>query len=225
MLSGSARFISVKNCNDFHVPTDSMRSINDVNRIKFENIGNLELNQYSINLSPVQPPITIEIFNSTVANIPSHFVKGSINKLAIVDSHIKQISIFAFTGLRNSSLCSMMMCDIVINNSTFDTIELQAFMKLTIHNLEVINSQFVGNSVSRTFYDCYIEQIQITSTFFARLLPLAFDLRDVQRFNIHNSTFGVIDGEAFVMNISDRAIFDNNEIHQLHNSAFRGKQA
>lgn len=119
----------------------------------------------------------------------------------------------------------MMICDFLINNSTIGAIELQAFKKLTIHKLEVINSNFVGNTVSRTFYDCHIEEIKIESSYFSRLLPQAFDLRDVQRFSVLNSTFGVIDGEAFVMNVSDRAIFDNNEIHQLHNGAFRGKQA
>lgn len=202
-----------------------MRQLHDVNRIKFENIGKLRLNEYSFNISLFRPPISLEIFNSTVSNFPSHFIKGSLNKLTIVDSHIEKISIFAFTGLRNSSICSMMICEISIRNSTFDSIELQAFRKLTVHNLDIINSNFVGNLVSRTFYDCYIEEIKIESTYFSRLLPLAFDLRDVQRFTIHNSTFGVIDGEAFVMNVSDRAIFDNNEIHMLHNSAFRGKQA
>lgn len=225
MLSGTARFISVKNCNDFHVPRDAMRQLDGCYRIKFENIGKLQLSEYSFDVSTNKPPISFEVYNTTVSNFPSHFVKGSINRLSIVDSHVEKISIFAFTGLRNSSICSLMICDMLIDNSTIDSIELQAFRKLTIHNLEVINSKFIGNTVSRTFYDCYVEEIKIESTYFSRLHPFAFDLRDVQRFTVHNSSFGVIDGEAFVMNISDRAIFDNNEIHVLHNSAFRGTHA
>lgn len=216
----------MKNCNNIHIPSDSLRQLDGVNRIKFENIGKLRLSEYSFNSSShSRPPISIEFFNTTVSNFPSHLVKGSINKLTIMDSHVEKISIYAFTGLKNSSICSMMICDFLINNSTIGAIELQAFKKLTIHKLEVINSNFVGNTVSRTFYDCHIEEIKIESSYFSRLLPQAFDLRDVQRFSVLNSTFGVIDGEAFVMNVSDRAIFDNNEIHQLHNGAFRGKQA
>jgi hypothetical protein len=201
-----------------------MRQLDSLEHVTFENIGRLQFNEYSLNFSIHRPSITLIMRNSTVTNLPSHFIKGSLNEFVIENSHIQKISIFALTGLRNNSRCAMMICEISIRNSTIDTIDLHAFMKLTIRNLEITNSNFIGNLVSRTFYDCYIENINIENSHFSRLLPSAFYLRDVQRFSILNSTFNEIDGEAFVMNISDRATFDNNEIHMLRNGAFRGKQ-
>jgi hypothetical protein len=223
-LSGSVRFISVKNCNEFHVPFDSMKQLDSLQRISFENIERLYFYEYSFNFSIHRPSISLKISNTTVPNLPSHFIKGSLDEFLIENSKIEKISIFALTGLRNNSRCSMMICEFSIRNSTINSIELHSFMKLTIRNLEISSSYFIGNLVSRTFYDCYIENVHIENTFFSRLLSSAFDIRDVQRFTIQNSTFNEIDGEAFVMNISDRAIFDNNEIHMLRNGAFRGKQ-
>lgn len=201
-----------------------MRQLDSLERVTFESIGRLEFNEYSFNFSIQRPSISLEMRNSTVTNLPSHFIKGSLNEFVIENSHIEKISIFALTGLRNNSRCAMMICELSIKNSTIDSIDLHAFMKLTIRNLDITKSSFIGNLVSRTFYDCYIENVNIEHTYFSRVLSSAFDLRDVQRFSILNSTFNEIDGEAFVMNVSDRATFDNNEIHMLRNSAFRGKQ-
>lgn len=50
-----------------------------------------------------------------------------------------------------------------------------------------------------------------------------FQLRDVETLRISNNTFGILEGEAFIMDISDKAIFNNNTISMMHFGAFQGK--
>lgn len=98
----------------------------------------------------------------------------------------------------------------------------QAFKKLTIRNLEIINSVFQVNSASNTFYDCNVESILIEKSYFSMLKPSTFQLRDVETMRIFNNTFGILEGEAFIMDVSDRVIFNNNTISMMHFGAFQG---
>ena len=47
-------------------------------------------------------------------------------------------------------------------------------------------------------------------------------MRDVETLRILNNTFGILEGEAFIMDVSDRAIFNNNTISMMHFGAFQG---
>lgn len=207
----------MKNCETFFVPVDSLADLAQLVGLKFENIGELDLREYSFNSQRIRPSIRLEIINSTVPNLPSHLIKGNLEELIIVDSNITKIHVFAFTGFFSD------ITTIRINNSEIGQIESQAFKKLTIRNLEIIDSTFQTNSVSRTFYDCHIQNIVIEGSYFSLLNPSTFDAKEVQRLRIFNTTFGVIEGEAFMMDVSDRAIFSNNTVSMLHHGAFQGE--
>lgn len=217
VLDGNTREIHVKNCEHFLVPQESLNDLAQLNGLKFENISELDLREYSFNSTRRRPSIRLEIYNSTVPNLPSHLIKGNLEELIIQDSHIAKIHVFAFTGFFSE------IAAIKIINTTIGEIEAQAFKKLTILNLEIIDTTFQTNSVSRTFYDCHIQSIVIENSHFTMLNPSTFDAKQVKRLRIFNSTFGVIEGEAFMMDVSDRAIFSNNSISMLHHGAFRGE--
>lgn len=217
VLHGNIREIHVKNCEHFLVPQDSLNDLAQLNGLKFENIDELDLREYSFNSTRRRPSIRLEIYNSTVPNLPSHLIKGNLEELIIKDSNISKIHVFAFTGIFSD------IAAVKIINTTIGEIEAQAFKKLTILNLEIIDTTFKLNSASRTFYDCHIQNIIIENSHFTMLNPSTFDAKQVQRLRIFNSTFGAIEGEAFMMDVSDRAIFSNNSISMLHHGAFRGE--
>lgn len=201
------------------MPADSLFDLGQLVSVKFENISELVLHEYSLNSTRYRPAIRLEILNSNVPNIPSHVIKGGLEELIINRSNVSKIHSFAFTGFFNE------ITAIRIINSTINEIEAQAFKKLTTLNLELVNSKFLQNSVSRTFYDCHVESFTIENCYFSTLNPSTFDLRDVQRLTIQNSTFGLIGGEAFIMQVADRAIFSNNTVSVLDHQAFRGEFA
>lgn len=216
-LHGNIRQIHVKNCGFFLVPQDSLADLTDLNTLIFENIDELEFQKFSFNSTRRRPSIRLEIDKANVPNLPSHLLKGNLEELIITNSNISKIHAFAFTGIFNE------ISAVRIKNTTIQEIEAQAFKKLTILNLEIIDTTFQTNSVSRTFYDCHIQNIFIENSRFSMLNPSTFDVKEVQRLTIFNSTFGIIEGEAFMMDVSDRAIFSNNHVTMLHHSAFRGE--
>jgi len=184
--------------------------------LKFENITELDFREYSFNATRIQPAIRLEIIDSNVPLLPSHLLKGNLEELIITNSNITKINAFAFTGYFNE------ISKISFSSSTIGEIEPQAFKKLTVRKLELINTTFQMNSVSRTFYDCIIHDISIENSHFTMLNPSTFDIKEVQRMMILNSTFGTIEGEAFMMDVSDIAIFSRNNVTTLHHAAFKG---
>lgn len=217
VLHGNIRTIHVKNCEHFRVPTNSLEDLPQLVGVKFENINELILLEFSLNSTRQRPAIRLEFYNSTIPDFPAHFIKGRLEDLVIKDVKLNKIHSFAFTGFFNE------INSVMILNTTINEVETQAFKKLTIHNLEIRDTQFNLNLPSRTFYDCIVENFYIGGSRFSMLQPSTFEMREVQRLTILNSTFGVIDGEAFVMDVADRAIFSNNSVTMLDHKAFRGE--
>lgn len=216
-LHGNIRQIHVKNCDTLYVPVDSLNDLREIIGLKFENIAELDFRENSLKSERNRPAIRLEIINSTVKNLPSHLISGHLEDLLIDSSNISKIHAFAFTGFFSD------ITTIRIKNSMIGEIEAQAFRKLTARNLEILDSTFQFNSVSRTFYDCHIQNVVIQGSKFSLLNPSTFDLKEVQRLRIFNTTFGVIEGEAFMMDVSDRAIFSNNTVSMLNYGAFQGE--
>lgn len=216
-LDGNVRQIHVKNCQVLLVPPGSLDELPQLVGLKFENITELDFREYSFNAPRIQPAIRLEIIDSNVPVLPSHLLKGNLEELIVTNSNITRINAFAFTGYFNE------ISKIRFKSSTISEIEPQAFKKLTVHNLELIDTTFRMNSVSRTFYDCIIHDIRIENSFFSMLNPSTFDIKEVQRLIILNSTFGIIEGEAFMMDVSDIAIFSHNNVTMLHHGAFKGE--
>lgn len=217
VLHGNIRNLHVKNCEHFLVPTNSLHDLPQLLGIKFENIHELVLLEFSLNSTRQRPAMRLEFYNSTIPDFPAHFVKGRVEDVIIKDVTLNKVHSFAFTGFFNE------MNSISIVNTTINELESQAFKKLTIHNLEIRDSKFLLNLPSRTFYDCIVGNFFVENSRFTLLHPSTFEMRAVQRFSITNTTFGVIDGEAFKMDVADRAIFSNNTVTMLDHKAFRGE--
>lgn len=217
VLHGNIRNLHVKNCENFKVPTNSLYDLPQILGIKFENIRELTLLEFSLNSTWQRPAMRLEFYNSTIPDFPAHFVKGKIEDIIIKDVTLNKIHSFAFTGFFGD------INSVTIQNTTINDIETHAFKKLTIHNLQIRDTKFLLNLPSRTFYDCVVGNFFVENSRFSLLYPSTFEMKSVQRLTILNSTFGVIDGEAFVMDIADRAIFSNNSITMLDHKAFRGE--
>lgn len=216
-LHGNIRQIHVKNCVTLHVAQNSLTDLPELNSLTFEDINELTFESYALNSTRVRPAIRFQILKSSVLVLPSHLFKGNLEDLLIKDSDISKIEAFAFTGIFNE------ISSVKIVNSTIKEVDPQAFKKLTIRSLDISDSKFQMNLPSRTFYDCHIRDIFIENCYFSLLNPSTVDVKEVQRLTVLNSTFGIIEGEAFMMDVSDRAIFSNNNVTMLHQSAFKGK--
>lgn len=216
-LHGNIRKIHTTNCEFLFVPPGSIDDLPDLIELTFENIRELVFQEFSFNSSRERKSIKLEIINSTVPSFPSHFIKGHLEDLLIRDSNINKIHTFAFTGFFSE------INAIKIINSVFGEIETQAFKKITIREFTVLDTTFQATLVSKTFYDCHIMNFIMQNSQLRLLHTSTFDLKEVQRLRIENSTFGVIEGEAFMMDVSDRAIFSNNKVTALNHGAFRGE--
>lgn len=216
-LHGNIRNIHVKNCENIFIAPGSIDDLPDLVGLTFENVGELKLQEFSFNSTRDRRSVRFQIINSTVPRLPAHFIKGHLEEVIIKDSTVFKIETFAFTGFFSE------ISAIKISNSTIEEIEPQAFKKLSVRDLEITDSTFQTNSASRTFYDCHIQNVIIEGSRFTMLQSSTFDVKEVQRLRIQNSTFGVIEGEAFMMDVSDRAIFSDNNVTMMNHGAFRGE--
>lgn len=217
VLHGNIRNLHVKNCENFKVPINSLYDLPQLLGIRFENIHELVLLEFSLNSTKQRPALRLEFYNTSIPDFPAHFIKGRIEDLIIKNASINKIHSFAFTGFFNEINL------VTIDNTTINEIETQAFKKLTIHNLEIKDTVFLLNLPSRFFYDCIVGNFHVEGSRFPLLQPSTFEMREVKRLTILNSTFGVIDGEAFVMDVADTAIFSSNSITMMDHKAFRGE--
>jgi len=215
-LNGNHRYITVRDCEHFMVPADSLRELTQLNILQFGNISKLIINEFSFNSSRNRPSIRIEISNCSLPALPAHFFKGILDDISIKDSNITRIHMFALTGIFGE------ITSFKIHNTAIGQVDTQAFRKLSIGTLEILNTSFIRNTVSKTFYDCHIRNIVILNSHFTMLMSSAFDVKEVERMRIMDSYFGFIESEAFMMDISDRATFENNTVEMMHRNAFKG---
>lgn len=215
-LNGNHRSITVHDCEHFMVPADSLRDLAQMNILRFGNISKLIISEFSFNSSRSRPSIRIEISNCSLPALPAHFFKGVLDEFVIKDSNITRIHMFALTGIFGE------ITAFKIQNSAIGQVDTQAFRKLSIDTLEILNTSFLRNTVSKTFYDCHIRNIVILNSHFTMLMSSAFDVKEVERMRIMDSTFGFIESEAFIMDIADRASFENNTVEMMHRNAFKG---
>lgn len=216
-LNGNHRYITVRNCKHFMVPVDSLRDLAQINILQFGNISELIINEFSFNSTRIRPSIRIEINNCSIPALPGHFFKGVLDEFVIKNSIITRIYMFALTGIFGE------ITNFKIHNSTIGQVDTQAFRKLSIETLDIINTTFLRNTVSKTFYDCHIRNILITTSHFTMIMSSAFDIKEVDRVRISDSIFGFIESEAFVLDVADRVNFENNTVEMMHRNAFKGK--
>lgn len=218
MLNGNHRFLEFRNCHQLIVPTDALIDLAQLNILRFGNISELTLHQYSFNSTRHRPSIRIEFSNCTIKNLPSHFFKGVLDEFVIKDSTVNKIEINALTGIFGE------ITNLKVLNSTIGQVDTQAFRKLTIQNLEIINTTFLRNLVSKTFYDCHVKNIAIEGSRFTQVMSSTFDFKEVEKVKIESNSFGFIESEAFMMDVADRAFFNNNTVEMLHRNSFKGEK-
>jgi hypothetical protein len=195
-----------------------LRDLPQLNILKFGNISELTLSEYSFNSPRHRPSIKLELTNCTIANIPSHFFKGELDEFIIKDSVVTEIKINALTGIFGE------ITNFKVLNSTIGQVDTQAFRKLTIQNLEIVNVTFLRNLVSKTFYDCHVKNIAIEGSRFTQVMSSTFDFKEVERVKIESNFFGFIESQAFMMDVADRAFFNNNTVEMLHRNSFKGER-
>jgi hypothetical protein len=216
-LTGNHRYIEVSNCERFMVPVDALNDLAQLNILKFANISELMINENSFNSVGSRPSIRIEIVNCSVPALPQHFFKGRLDDILIKNSNISRIHMFALTGLYGE------ITNFKILDSIIGQVDTQAFRKLSIDNLEIARTSFLRNTLSKTFYDCHIKTISIEASRFTMLMSNAIEAKEVERLQIIDSFFGFIESEAFMLDVSDRAIFQNNTVEMMHRNAFKGE--
>lgn len=216
-LNGNHRYIDVRNCHSLNVPGDVLKDLAQINIIRFGNISELTLSEYSFNSTRNRPSIRIEFANCTVKSLPSHVFKGVLDEFIVRDSIVSKIEINALTGIFGE------ITNFKVVNTTIGQVDTQAFRKLTIQNLEIVNATFLRNLVSKTFYDCHVKNIAIEGSRFTQVMSSTFDFKEVERVKIESNFFGFIESEAFMMDVSDRAFFNNNTVEMLHRNSFKGE--
>lgn len=217
-LNGNHRHVEVRNCHHLIVSQNVFQDIPQLNILRFGNISELTINEFSLNSTRSRPSIRLEFANCTITTLPAHFFKGTLDEFVVRDSRITKIEMFALTGVFGD------ITNFKILNSTIGQVDTQAFRKLTIQNLEILNSTFLRNMVSNTFYDCHVTSATIEGSTFTLLMSSTFDFKEVERVRIENNFFGFIESEAFMMDVSDRAFFNNNTVEMLHRNSFKGEK-
>lgn len=199
------------------MPSDALKELPQINILRFGNISELTLNEYSFNSTRHRPSIRLEFANCTITSLPSHYFKGVLDEFIVKDSIVSRIEINALTGIFGE------ITNFKVLNTTIGQVDTQAFRKLTIQNLEIINVTFLRNLVSKTFYDCHVKNIAIEGSRFTQVMSSTFDFKEVERVKIESNFFGFIESEAFMMDVADRAFFNNNTVEMLHRNSFKGE--
>lgn len=217
MLNGNHRFIEVRNCHRLTVPQDVLKDLPNLNILRFGNISELILNEFSINSPRHRPSIRIDFTNCTITNLPAHFFKGELDEFIVRDSTVLNIEMNALTGIFGE------ITSFKVVNSTIGQVDTLAFRKLIIQNLDIVNSTFLRNLQSKTFYDCHVKNVAIEGSKFTQVMSSTFVFREVERVKIEGNFFGFIESEAFMMDVADRAFFNNNTVEMLHRNSFKGE--
>lgn len=171
-FTGNTNQIILINCKSLRIPENSFSNLPVVSWVRFHNIEELVIEQRSLLFSRnSRNSIQLEFINTVIEEIQSNSISGNVEQIRFENSKIGVIQPFAITGLRNT-LRSLSITDTRINR-----IEPQAFKKFVVEDLEIINTEFVNDVPSRSFYE-----IEVT-----------------QNFLIRNSSFQKIHTNAFMM--------------------------
>lgn len=171
-FSGSIHQIILINCKTLRISQNTFSDLPIVSWVRFHNIEELVLEQHSLLFSRnSRTSIQLEFINTVIEEIQSYSISGNVEQIRFENAKIGIIQPFAVTGLMNT------LRGLSFTDSRINRIEPQAFKKFVVEDLEIINTEFMNDVPSRSFYE-----IEVT-----------------QNFRIRNSSFPKIHTSAFIM--------------------------
>lgn len=221
--------ITIKDCNRVHFGSKAINGIRNLRSVEITNIKSLQLDEYSffwdnyvsqyedrINI-PLNtlPSVRIVIKNSHIEQISSYTFQGRLREIEFDGVIVENMAEFAFSSLLQN-------VNIRLKNVTLKNVHLQAFKKFSTENLLLSNIE-ADFLPSRTFTDIIVNQnFIIEKSTFKTVRPSAFIVNNPVYFEVRDSRFEQLDGEAFKVTTRGSVSFKNNVFNVTNDGAFRG---
>lgn len=214
--------IHLSNCNMVIFDSKAVRWIRGLREVQLNGIKNLTLEEYgfswegyvaSIDINT--PTLQIFIRNSRIHKISSYTFSGRISRIELENVIVEQIMPFAFSSLIQSQR-------IDFTNIITENVQAQAFKKFTTGQLTISNSNMTYLP-SRSFSELTVnENLLISNSSFGTIKSGAFLIYNPKRFEVTDSKFDILEGEAFRVMTRGDALFRNVHFNTGYPSAFVG---
>ncbi|PSN38142.1 hypothetical protein C0J52_08235 [Blattella germanica] len=213
--------LRIENCTTVRVKSHTWEGHRDIRTVELFNISQLiiENNSFSWNETIALDPyfhlgLSINIFNSTIPEIPSFSFKGRLSSISLNNVTVGKIHAFAFASLYHTDKLELVNC--VVNS-----FEAQSFKKFGVHKLYITGGYFSGSVPSRTMLD-----LEVHSDLFIDKLKAdtirssAFIIRKPKTLRLRDCFFKFVEGEAFHVKMRGKALIQNNVFLTLAKGAF-----
>lgn len=212
-----------------HIGTRAIKGIRNLRNIELSNIQSLQLEEYALFWDnyvsqyedrvhiPVNtiPSVRVSIKDSHIDQISSYAFQGRLREIEFERVTVDNIAEFAFSSLLQN--VNVRLKGVAIRN-----VHLQAFKKFATENLLLSNVQ-ADFLPSRTFTDITVNQNFIMENCnFKTVRPSAFIVSNPAHFEVRDSRFEQLDGEAFRVSTRGSVTFKNNVFNVTNDGAFRG---
>lgn len=214
------RSLAIYNCSRVYIMPDALEKSLLLEDVKFVSIGSFSLMANSLNRgsgSNWKPykGIKIFIYNSTVEEIGSYAIKGSIGEIVIDSSVVNAIRSYAVSNIND-------LTDIKIINSTIRQIDTQAFKKFSFEKLHIKMCKF-RELPSRMFSDLKLsEEFVFDSNNVERIRSSFCIINGPRRVKFENCKIGTMDGESLKIVTEGIVYIKNNEFDEIKTKAFFG---
>lgn len=221
--------IKIRDCNQLHFGSKAINGIRNLRNVEITNIKNLKLDEYSlfwdnyvsqyddrihIPLNMI-PSVRIAIKDSHIEQISSYTFQGRLREIEFDGVIVDNMAEFAFSSLLQNG-------NIRFRNVVMRNVHLQAFKKFSTENLLLSNTE-ADFLPSRTFTDITVNQnFIVENCTFRTVRPSAFIVNNPVHFEVRDSRFEQLDGEAFKVTTSGSVNFKNNVFNVTNDGAFRG---
>lgn len=129
------------------------------------------------------------------SKIFSDFIPGSINVISFANVYFPLIKAYAFTNLNNVEKIHFSDCEI-------ETIEIQAFKKISLDKLLLENTKFLTHTPSRAFFELTLRrELKLFNVYFEHLASLSFMAHVMNTVKIESSYFKLIEGDALHLKV------------------------
>lgn len=221
--------IKIKNCNRLHIGNKAIHALRNLRNIEISEVKSLQLDEYSLfwdnYVSQYEdrihiavnmlPSVRISIKDTHIDQIASYSFQGRLSEIEFDGVTVENMAEFAFSSLLQN-------VNIRFKNVAIRNVHLQAFKKFSTENLLLSNvaADFLP---SRTFTDITVNRnFIIENCTFKTVRPSAFIVNNPVYFEVRNSRFEQLDGEAFRVMTRGSVSFKNNVFNVTNDGAFRG---
>lgn len=212
----------MSNCNAVVFDTNAIRTIRGLRELVLNGIKNLTCEEFGFawegyvsSIDVNTPTLTISITNSYIGKISSYSFTGRISQITFENVVIANTAPFAFSSLVQSQR-------IEFSNVTTENIHPQTFKKFTTGQLTITNSN-ITYLPSRSFSELTVnENLLISNSSFGTVKSGAFFIHNPSRFDVTDSKFDILEGEAFRVMTRGNVLFRNVHFNSSYPSAFLG---